>query len=127
MIEKGRPRALQAALGPTPETVINSSKNSFSISFANPINTGIDLAWCRVNLIHLYGVPAADRFLQAYQALAGSSFEYHPFWDLIVLIEGLPGPPEVYPPWVEFGIDHITSALMQERSDQFLVSIMNRL
>lgn len=87
---------------------------------------GIDLSWCRVNLIHLYGVPAADRFLQTYESLAGSSFQYHPFWDLIVLIEGLPGPPEVYPPWVEFGIEHITSALMRERSDQFLVSVMNR-
>jgi len=87
---------------------------------------GIDIAWCRGNLIHMYDIPAADRFLQAYQSLAGSSFQYHPFWDLIVLIETLPGPPEVYSSWVEFGTDHITSALMIDRNDQFLVSLMNR-
>lgn len=87
---------------------------------------GIDLAWCRGNLIHLYGVAAADRFLTAYQTLAGGSFDYHPFWDLIVIIEALPGPPKVYPPWLTFGVRHLSSEVMQERLDAYLSSVMAR-
>ena len=87
----------------------------------------IDVAWCRANLIHLYGVAAADRFRHAYQALAGPSFVYHPYWDLIVAIEVLPGPPGVYPPWIDFGMRHLNDNLMRERIDAYLVSVMARL
>jgi hypothetical protein len=59
----------------------------------------IDVAWCRMNLAALYGVAAADRFLDFYRSLTGPSFDYHPYWDLIVLIELLPGPPDVYSGW----------------------------
>jgi aminoglycoside phosphotransferase (APT) family kinase protein len=87
----------------------------------------IDVAWCRANLAALYGVTAADRFLQAYGSLAGPVFDYHPYWDLIAAIEGLPGPPNVYPPWVEYGVRHLTAGLMRERKDEFLISIFGRL
>ncbi len=88
---------------------------------------GIDLGHCRVNLAGLYGTAAADGFLDAYRTLAGDSFTYHPFWDLITLIEFLPGPPYVNPPWVEFGMRGLTDDLMRERMDAYLASIMARL
>jgi aminoglycoside phosphotransferase (APT) family kinase protein len=87
----------------------------------------IDVAWCRANLAYLYGVTAADQFLQAYDSLAGPTFDHHPYWDLIVAIEGLPGPPDVYPPWVEYGVRHLTADLMRERQDEYLVSIFARI
>lgn len=87
---------------------------------------GIDIAWCRVNLKSTHGVAVADRFLDLYCAAAGSSFSYDPFWDLMVIIEGLPGRPDVYPPWVEFGLTGLTDELMLERSEAYLVSVMDR-
>ena len=86
----------------------------------------IDVAWCRVNLKSTHGVEVADRFLDLYCAAAGSSFSYDPFWDLLAIIEGLPGPPDVYPPWVEFGLTGLTDELMLERSETYLVSVMER-
>lgn len=88
---------------------------------------GIDVAWNRGNLASLCGVAAADRFLAAYQSLAGASFDYHPFWDLIVAIEGLPGPPGVYPGWTAFGVRHLTDDIVRERDDEYLASVMARL
>ncbi len=87
---------------------------------------GIDVAWCRGNLIHLYGVDVAERFLRAYESLAGTAFSYHPMWDWLVIIETLPGPPEVYPPWLEFGIQHVSRKVMRERLDEYLASVMAR-
>jgi hypothetical protein len=86
----------------------------------------IDVAWCRGNLARLYGVDVADRFLEAYQVLAGSYFQYHPHWDLMGIIEVLPGPPQVYPPWVDFGIRHLAPNLVRERVDDYLASVLAR-
>ena len=86
-----------------------------------------DLAWCRLNLARLYGLAEADRFLSAYRSLAGASFEYHPYWDLIAAIELLPGPPDVYPGWPAFGIDHLNTEIIRERVDHYLVSALARL
>ncbi len=87
----------------------------------------IDVAWCRGNLAGLYGVPAADRFLHIYQSLARPSFEYHPYWDLIVAIEALPGPPAVYEGWIAHGVRHLNNEIMREREDEYLASVMARL
>ena len=87
---------------------------------------GIDVAWCRRNLVAMYGIAAADRFLYAYRSLAGASFAAHPFWDLMVIIESLPGPPGVYPPGVTFGMRHLTGAIVRERLDAYLVSVLAR-
>jgi aminoglycoside phosphotransferase (APT) family kinase protein len=87
---------------------------------------GLDVAWCRMNLAQLYGVEAADRYLDAYEALAGQGFEYHPFWDLIAAIELLPGPPGVYPGWTAFGMMHLDEELMRARADDYLSSLIAR-
>jgi aminoglycoside phosphotransferase (APT) family kinase protein len=87
---------------------------------------GLDVAWCRQNLAQLYGVEAADRFLESYEALAGQGFEYHPFWDLIAAIELLPGPPGVYPGWTAFGMTHLGEELVRARADAYLLSLIAR-
>ncbi len=88
---------------------------------------GIDLGWCRGNLSSMYGVEIADRFLEIYLEVAGTTFTYDPFWDLLVIIETLPGPPEVYEPWLEFGLDHLTSELDHIRLEQYLQSVLARI
>jgi aminoglycoside phosphotransferase (APT) family kinase protein len=88
---------------------------------------GIDVAWCRGNLTEMYGAGVTERFLRACRAVVGSSFEYHPCWDLLVLIETLPGPPSVYPPWFDFGMQGLTDEIVQERVDEYLVSVMAQL
>jgi len=87
---------------------------------------GLDLAHCRYNLVGLLGLEAADRFLTAYQSLAGSAFDYCPYWDLRAIADCLSGPPGVYSGWVDFGVTFLTDQIVQERVDAYLVSLMNR-
>ena len=86
----------------------------------------VDLSHCRGNLKSLYGVEIANRFLNVYQSLVGGDFEHHPYWDLSSVIGVLPGPPDVYPPWIEFGVDSLNKRIMAERADEYLVSVMAR-
>lgn len=85
-----------------------------------------DVAWCRLNLAQLCGVAEADKFLRAYETLAGAEFVYHPYWDLIALVEILPGPPAVYEGWAAFGVRHLDAGLMRERLDDYLSSLIAR-
>lgn len=86
---------------------------------------GIDLAHCRLNLVAMYGPATADEFLKNYETLTGVS--HHPYWDLIDLIEVLPGPPGIYSPWLEFGLSHLTPALMVSRLDDYVARVLKRL
>ncbi len=88
---------------------------------------GFDVAWCRLNLSKLHGTAAADKFLGAYQSVAGSGFTYDPYWDLIALAEVLPGPPDVYSGWTAHGVTHLDEDLMRERVDEYLSSLVARL
>lgn len=87
---------------------------------------GVDVAHCRGNLVAMYGLEVADRFLDLYQTFAGDAFVYHPYWDFANLVDGLPDKPGVYPPWLDFGL-HVTSAMMQERVEAWLMSLLARL
>ncbi|MFC4559536.1 phosphotransferase family protein [Virgibacillus kekensis] len=84
---------------------------------------GVDVAHCRWNLAILYGVDAANGFLQAYQRYA-SDFLYDPYWDLRTLIDILGGPPEVYAGWADFGVTGLTDDMMEERLDKYVVSLL---
>jgi aminoglycoside phosphotransferase (APT) family kinase protein len=86
---------------------------------------GVDVAWCRHNLAGAYGVPMADRFLAICQEAMGTDWEYSPFWDLQTLMELLPGPIDVYPPWREFGLGHLTVELITRRIEDYLASLLN--
>jgi len=87
---------------------------------------GIDVAWARHNLAAMYGVPMADRWLDVCQDVMGSSFVYHPYWDLITLLEILPGPIDIYPPWLDFGLSHLTPRIIAERDEAYLDSLLRR-
>jgi aminoglycoside phosphotransferase (APT) family kinase protein len=88
---------------------------------------GIDVAWCRHNLANLQGVSVADDFLEAYMTAAGSEFEYDPYWDLMSVVELLPGPPSMYEGWRASGMADISDAVMRERTDLYIASLVARL
>jgi aminoglycoside phosphotransferase (APT) family kinase protein len=88
---------------------------------------GIDVAWCRHNLANLHGVSAADDFLAAYIAAAGSDFRYEPYWDLMSVVELLPGPPSMYEGWRAAGLPNISNTEMRERVDLYVASVVARL
>jgi aminoglycoside phosphotransferase (APT) family kinase protein len=44
-----------------------------------------DVAHCRCNLVDHFGIDAADRFLARWQSLSGRR-EYHPYWDVTVVV-----------------------------------------
>jgi hypothetical protein len=87
---------------------------------------GIDLGHCRVNLVHLYGVEIADRFLESYKSLAGVSVENQHYWDLLTLVDFFPGPPEMYSGWVDFGFPHLSKEVLVSRLDEYLASILEK-
>ena len=88
---------------------------------------GIDVAWCRHDLASLHGVSVADDFLEAYLEAAGSGFVYDPYWDLMAVVELLPGPPSMYEGWRASGVAEIGDALMRERNDTYIASVVARL
>lgn len=88
---------------------------------------GIDVAWCRHNLANLHGFSVADEFLDAYIGAAGAEFEYDPYWDLMSVVELLPGPPTMYGGWRAAGLPSISNATMRERTDDYVASVIDRL
>jgi aminoglycoside phosphotransferase (APT) family kinase protein len=46
-----------------------------------------DVGYCRANLAGRFGLEAADRFLDHYQAIAGRS-DFHPYWDIAAALGG---------------------------------------
>ena len=87
---------------------------------------GIDIGHCRVNLVQLYGIPAADEFLAHYCELAGTSFSYDPYWDLVTLIDSSDGPQSVYPGWTALGFTGLTDELVKERLEAYLTSLLSQ-
>jgi aminoglycoside phosphotransferase (APT) family kinase protein len=89
---------------------------------------GIDLGHCRVNLVELYGMEAADRFLDAYLSLLGLRREDHdPYWDAITACDsGFATEPEPFPGWRGFGPQGITRRIIKDRLDAYAVAIAAR-
>lgn len=88
---------------------------------------GIDVGWCRHNLANLYSVEVADQFLRAYIHVAGDEFIYEPYWDLMTVVELLPGPPQMYQGWRAEGFPAISDATMRDRVDRYVVSVVKAL
>lgn len=82
-----------------------------------------DLAWNRLNLMQMYGTVAADRLREHAIAICGTD-AWDPYWDLMALIELLPGPPGVYEPWPVFDLRSLTIPLMTQRADAYLASVL---
>jgi hypothetical protein len=38
----------------------------------------------------------------------------------------LSSPPDVYPPWLDIGLPHLTDALVTERDERYLASLLER-
>ncbi|MFD0672832.1 phosphotransferase family protein [Cohnella sp. GCM10027633] len=87
---------------------------------------GIDVGHCRVNLAQLHGVPAAEEFLAHYRELAGDSFDYDPYWDLVTLIDFADGQVDVYPGWTALGFTGLTDELVKIRLETYLMSLLNK-
>jgi aminoglycoside phosphotransferase (APT) family kinase protein len=86
---------------------------------------GVDLAHCRTNLVALYGIDHADRFLAYYQQAAGPDFGYDPYWDVIGLVAELAYPVEVYAPWEEaFGLEGLTVQRVQAGLDSYVTRVL---
>ena len=83
-----------------------------------------DLAWNRINLMQMFGLEAADRLRDHALAVCGAD-AWHPYWDLMALIEMLPGPPEVYEPWPIFGLKNLSVPLLIQRTDEYLSSVLD--
>ncbi len=82
-----------------------------------------DLSWNRLNLMQMYGLEAAERLREHAIALCSREV-WHPYWDLMALIEMLPGPPEIYAPWPVFGLKGLSVPLLIKRADEYLESII---
>lgn len=90
---------------------------------------GIDTGHCRLNLVQMYGVAAADAFLDCYR-FATQQFgcdANDPYWDMLCLIEMLPGPPEVYQGWPDLGLDALSPELIARRLDEYAESLVRKL
>ena len=88
---------------------------------------GIDVAWCRHNLANLQSVAVADEFLDAYLTEAAGDFSYDPYWDLMSVVELLPGPPAMYEGWRAAGVAPISNTIMRDRVDAYVASVVARL
>ncbi|MBY6035861.1 aminoglycoside phosphotransferase family protein [Fictibacillus nanhaiensis] len=82
----------------------------------------VDVGHCRLNLALLYGIEAADHFLKFYIEETKTLTADQPYWDLITMFDFLPEP-NVYPPWLELGMNHLTEGLIKSRYDSYFLSI----
>src|SRR5699024_2320006 len=83
---------------------------------------GVDVGHCRWNLAMMYGVKAADDFLEVYKANY-PAFIYHEYWDVVTLLDVLSDPIDVYEGWSLFGLTEVNKAVMIERMDCYMESI----
>jgi aminoglycoside phosphotransferase (APT) family kinase protein len=85
-----------------------------------------DVAWMRINLLQMYGISAADRFLQHYSSLAQESQPFNPYWDLMALLEFTTNAPGIYPPWRQFGLTHLNNTIIRQRLEEHLLTVLSR-
>lgn len=88
---------------------------------------GVDIGHCRLNLAQLFGIEAADEFLASYCSIMGNAFEYEPYWDIVSVLDGLDGPPEVYGGWLDWGVTHLNNRIIQERTEAYLSKLVAQL
>jgi aminoglycoside phosphotransferase (APT) family kinase protein len=84
----------------------------------------VDVGHCRLNLAQLHGPKTAERFLEIHEALAPGSIEVDPYWDLLALIDILPGPEGVYWGWTKLGVGGLTTPLVRERLDDYAAQLV---
>lgn len=88
----------------------------------------VDVSHCRLNLVSLYGVEVADKFLDAWLNLAGEE-HYSLWWDVNGLASGwvFTEPISVYGGWADFGKTDLTVEIISSRLDEFVQSLGEKL
>ncbi|MCB1683671.1 MAG: aminoglycoside phosphotransferase family protein [Pseudomonadales bacterium] len=86
---------------------------------------GVDVAHCRLNLALMYGMDAADAFLNAYRR-GQPQYAHHPRWDVEEALSTLPDL-KPYPPWAQFGLGSLTTADVRGRLVIFVEKAVERL
>jgi len=86
-----------------------------------------DAAWMRINLVQMYGLPAADRFLQDYLSLQPPSQPSSHYWDLMALMEFTSNAPGIYPPWQQFGLTNLNNAVIRQRLEEHLLNVLTKI
>lgn len=85
----------------------------------------VDVAHCRTDLTLLQGPWAAEQFLRSYsQAAAGYAHDWR--WDLDSILDMCFPEPTYYEPWQAFGLDAIAPAVLRQRIDEHLKSVLAR-
>ena len=86
----------------------------------------VDVSHCFGNLLAMYGLEVAEKFLSAYEQSVGSEFAHHPYWDIDSILSSLPDP-EYYPPWQDFGLGWLDQNLIRDRIDEHLRVVVSRI
>jgi aminoglycoside phosphotransferase (APT) family kinase protein len=78
----------------------------------------VDVAHCRLNLALMYGMDAADAFLDTYRHYV-PGYRHDPYWDVD---DAMSAPFHVLPyaPWAEFGLTGLTAEILQRRLEDFV-------
>ncbi|MEX2229470.1 MAG: phosphotransferase [Dehalococcoidia bacterium] len=92
--------------------------------------SGVDVAHCRTNLAVLFGVDAADRFREHYEALPGAT-RHDPYFDAVSVLDAdLASDPEAEDApdaWTEQGRSDLSHALRRARTDSYVESLARQL
>ncbi|WP_164515142.1 phosphotransferase family protein [Paenibacillus lentus] len=89
---------------------------------------GIDVGHCRVNLVQLHGLEAADHFLDLYfdHVQGEQGIEYSAYWDMLTLASYVDVELMVYQGWVDLGVTHLHKDLLAARLDEYAESLLRR-
>lgn len=78
-----------------------------------------DVSHCRMDLVRMKGLAAADTFTQEYAAARGG-FDYSPAWDLEAAFDVAVPEADVHGPWREFGLAGLRREGVQARVEELV-------
>ncbi|MEM8857499.1 MAG: aminoglycoside phosphotransferase family protein [Chloroflexota bacterium] len=84
----------------------------------------IDVGHCRLNLASLFGIQAAEAFLENWKSVAPSR-HYSPWWDICAFANGgvFSNKLGIYSGWADFGKNDISIENLADRLDQLAVAM----
>jgi Ser/Thr protein kinase RdoA (MazF antagonist) len=88
----------------------------------------IDIATCRVDLVCLHGIEAANQFLHHYEAAA--NLVHDPVWDALAILDFFDyedNPKAVLQSWHDLGRTDLSEPIIYQRANDYMVEVMQRL
>ncbi len=85
-----------------------------------------DVGYCRCDLSLLFGLPEADEFLSAYEAMRGLHVDALPAWDLAGALRAHPDASAWLPGWIDAGRTDLTPPLVRERLARFVAQALRK-